>query len=121
MEHWHRCGRIWKRGAMNIIRLPAVLDHVLGLVEMNRVLRNRAARLDWSGVHTAPRRALEKLLAGLDLSRDADFLGLDTVPDTLSDAVADACTGEDQHSTAAVSTTNAGAAPEVWRPGPEPE
>ncbi|MDA0674207.1 MAG: DISARM system helicase DrmA, partial [Cyanobacteria bacterium] len=72
---------------MKIINLPSVLTTELNLVEINQQLRDRTARLDWTGVVSAPAAVLDVLLAGLDLSDDADVLDINnpTLSDTLID------------------------------------
>lgn len=50
-------------------------------------VRRGIATYDWSAVTAADEDALRWLLDGLDLDRNADQLGLDTIPDALSDRV----------------------------------
>jgi hypothetical protein len=72
---------------MIVIQLPPILPGDLDLATVNQQLRDRTARLDWTGVVSAPATALDGLLAGLDLSNDADVLGIDNpaLSDTLID------------------------------------
>jgi hypothetical protein len=62
---------------MKIIKLPSVLPGDLDLPALNQQLRDRTARLDWSVVVSASEQHLAILLAGLDLSDDAEVLSLD--------------------------------------------
>ncbi len=62
---------------MNIIKLPPVLPDTLDLTAINQQLREHTARLDWSAVISAPEQHLALLLTGLDVSDDADVLGLE--------------------------------------------
>jgi hypothetical protein len=72
---------------MRVIQLPSTLPGDLDLAAVNQQLRDRTARLDWTGVVSAPSAALDVLLAGLDLSDDADVLDINnpTLSDTLID------------------------------------
>jgi len=76
------------------VRLPATLPGDLDLAALNARLRAGSAALDWSDVTEASGDALAPLLAGLDLSEDADALGLETVPDALTAAVEAALTAK---------------------------
>lgn len=60
------------------IQLPPTLPGELDLAAINRQLQAQTTQLDWSAVVSAPPEALSVLLAGLDLSDDADSLGLDS-------------------------------------------
>ena len=72
---------------MKIIKLPAMLPGALDLAVVNQQLRDRTAQLDWSAVVSASEKHLAVLLAGLDLSNDADVL--DCEDSTLSDTIAE--------------------------------
>ncbi len=72
---------------MITISLPETLPGTLDLAALNRQLRAGTIRLDWAAVARATPDALRALLAGLDLSDDADLLGLGTVPEPLLDGV----------------------------------
>ena len=72
---------------MKIIKLPAMLPGALDLAVVNQQLRDRTAQLDWSVVVSASEKHLAVLLAGLDLSNDADVL--DCEDSTLSDTIAE--------------------------------
>lgn len=69
---------------MKVIKLPAQLPGHLDLTAINQQLRAHTAQLDWTAVTSAPESVLQILLAGLDLSNDADILGID---DALSDTL----------------------------------
>ena len=71
---------------MRTIQLPAILPGDRDLAAINQQLRDRTARLDWSAVVSASDQHLASLLAGLDLSNDADVLDLDD--STMSEAIA---------------------------------
>ncbi len=62
---------------MKTIKLPAILPGKLSLVEVNEELRKRTAQLDWGSVESAPDKHLAILLEGLDVSDDADVLGIE--------------------------------------------
>ena len=64
---------------MKIIKLPPILPGDLDLAAVNQQLRERTAQLDWSSVVSASEHHLAILLAGLDLSNDADVLGLSLI------------------------------------------
>jgi hypothetical protein len=68
-------------------RLPEDLAAHPDMQGLNRDLKVRAARLDWSAVRRAPGDALAALLDGIDLSDDAEVLGLSTVPSGIAPAV----------------------------------
>lgn len=70
---------------MKTIKLPAVLSGELNLTKINEELRKRIAQLDWSAVESAPDKHLSVLLAGLDISDDADVLGIEG---DISDSIA---------------------------------
>ena len=72
---------------MKIIKLPAMLPGALDLAMVNQQLRDRTAQLDWGAVVSASEKHLAVLLAGLDLSNDADVL--DCEDSTLSDTIAE--------------------------------
>ncbi len=75
-------------------KLPKDLGALKGVAALNQRLQDGTAELDWSAVEKAPSDALSELLAGLDLSTDADALGLDSIPEALADAV-DAALSDD--------------------------
>jgi hypothetical protein len=68
---------------MNIINLPPVLPGELDLEVSNRCLRSGEATLNWSQVKDAPEEHLAILLAGLDLVKHIEILGIETVRDSL--------------------------------------
>ena len=73
---------------MKVIKLPSVLPGDLNLDAINQQLRAGVAQLDWSAVSSAPESALTVLLAGLDISNDADILGIDgAIADTVVDQI----------------------------------
>ncbi len=61
---------------------PKTLDGSVDLVAMREAIA-RGEVWDWSAVESADEGVVRALLAGFDLSRDADALGLDTVPESL--------------------------------------
>jgi hypothetical protein len=69
---------------MEMITLPAIVPGDLNLLVLNLHLRQGTARLDWRGVQEAPADALKVLFSGLELVKDADALGIETVPDHLA-------------------------------------
>lgn len=74
--------------SLKTIKLPASLGEGLDLNEINAQLRSRAAQLDWSDVIEPEEENLATLLAGLDLSDDADVLGIDgAIADSVAEAV----------------------------------
>lgn len=72
---------------MKIIKLPSVLSEDVDLVSINWQLRSREAQLDWSDVNEFSVESLGALLNGLDLSNDADILGIEN---DISEKVANA-------------------------------
>ncbi|MEA5551192.1 DISARM system helicase DrmA [Anabaena cylindrica UHCC 0172] len=60
-----------------MIKLPPILPGELDLVDINKKLRQHQIILDWSSVISAPESQLEILLDGIDLGKDADWLGID--------------------------------------------
>lgn len=111
---------------MNTISLPAVLPGNLDLQRINQALCDRTATLDWSGVVSAPESALALLLAGLDMSNDADVLGIDgAIADHIVDSLCAYFNAPEQQSSpnprrqaGSTSQTNT---PELWTPATEPE
>ncbi len=98
-----------------IVKLPADLKDLQDPAVVNQGLKDGAIQLDWSGVHEAPSSALALLLKGLDLSKDADTLGLETVPEELEDAlleVLDSSLGS--RTQGGTQKLAAGEAPEIW-------
>ncbi len=74
---------------MKTIKLPTVLPGELNLAEINQLLQERTVQLDWSGVGSVPDKHLAVLLAGLNLSDDADILGIDgEISDTIAGEIA---------------------------------
>src|SRR5437016_2321190 len=80
---------------VNIIRLPQVLPGQLDLQAINLSLRSGEATLDWSQVEEASQGPVAIMLAGLDLVEHSEILGIDTVPDSLSEVVLQALTRQD--------------------------
>src|SRR6266568_5682289 len=72
---------------VNVINLPQVLPGELDLEATNRRLLSGEVTLNWSQVEDAPQVHLAVLLAGLDLVEHSEVLGIETVPDSLSDVV----------------------------------
>jgi hypothetical protein len=72
---------------VNVINLPQLLPGELDLQAINRSLQSGKVTLNWSQVEDAPQIHLAVLLAGLDLVEHSEILGIETVPDSLSDVV----------------------------------
>ncbi len=75
---------------MSTIRLPARLDDLRQAAALNADLRAGRGTLDWSDVREATEEVLVALLSGMDLTSDAEALGLDTMeslPMELVDAI----------------------------------
>ncbi len=83
---------------MDIVILPPVLPGELDLQVINRRLRSGEVTLDWSQVKEAPESSLAVLLAGLDLVEHSEILGIETVPDSLSDVVLLTLSGSESQS-----------------------
>lgn len=77
--------------AVTVVRLPAALMHTLEVVGLNRRLHDKSATLDWSEVQYVAPGVLTALLAGLDLTENADTIGIETVPDALAPKLEAAC------------------------------
>lgn len=75
---------------MKIIKLPPILPGDLNMAVVNQQLRERTAQLDWSSVISASEQHLAIMLAGLDLSNDADVLGDSTLSETIAAKVVQA-------------------------------
>jgi hypothetical protein len=103
------------------VKLPVDLNDLQAPSHLNERLRTGMAELDWSRVRDAPDSTLVPLLSGLDLSRDADALGLETIPEELEDTVVQALENGTQTSTRATAqTSSVSSAPEVWEADREP-
>src|SRR5258708_3762520 len=83
---------------VNVINLPQVLPGELDLEAINRSLRSGEVTLNWSRVEDAPQVHLAVLLAGLDLVEHSEVLGIETVPDSLSDVVLLTLSGSESQS-----------------------
>src|SRR5258706_14950677 len=83
---------------VNVINLPQVLPGELDLEATNRSLQSGEATLNWSQVEDAPEAHLAVLLAGLDLVEHSEILGIESVPDTLSDVVLLTLSGSESQS-----------------------
>jgi hypothetical protein len=84
---------------MKIIKLPPILPGDLDLAAINQQLREecfthspgkRTTQLDWSSVISASEQHLAVLLAGLDLSNDAEVIGDSTLSETIAGKVVQA-------------------------------
>src|SRR5207253_9187354 len=90
------CSRKLERGCVvNIIKLPRVLPGELNLQAANLSLQSGEATLDWSQVEEAPENFVAVLLADLDLVDHSEILGINTVPDNLSEVVLQVLTIQD--------------------------
>ena len=76
---------------MSQIKLPDDLSTLTEAAELNRSLHLGQIELDWSGVRRASEAQVRELLAGLDLDRHADAIGVATIPDELGDLVIGVC------------------------------
>src|SRR5258708_28587905 len=83
---------------VNVINLPQVLPGELDLEAINRSLLSGEVTLNWSQVEDAPQIHLAVLLAGLDLVEHSEVLGIETVPDNLSDIVIHVLSGSESQS-----------------------
>ncbi len=103
------------------VKLPIDLNDCREPERVNERLKSGAVELDWSRVRDAPTAALVPLLSGLDLSRDGDALGLETVPEELEDAIVQALEdGSPKSAQASTRVSPAGGVPEVWEAEREP-
>ena len=89
------------------------------LAAFNASLRAGKVRLDWTGVTSISDETLRGLLRGLDLLRDEELLGIETVPDQLENRILAALEGQRAESSprsqrATRQGTPAGPAPGVW-------
>ena len=106
---------------METVKLPVDLGDLSDPSQLNERLKTGAAELDWSRVRDAPADTLIPLLSGLDLSRDADALGLETIPEELEDAVVEALeAGVPQRTQTAAQAPSVEGSPEVWEADREP-
>jgi hypothetical protein len=75
-------------------RLPAdALRRTHGVTGLNMQVRRGDVQLDWTDVVEAADETLRLLVAGCDLGRDAEALGIDTIAEPLASRVADILTG----------------------------
>lgn len=103
------------------VKLPVDLRDCSDPAAINDRLKSGAAELDWSRVRDAPATVLVPLLNGLDLSKNADSLGLETIPEELEDAVVQALeTGAPKEAPPAAQASSGGGTPEVWEAEREP-
>ena len=112
-----------------IVRLCDVLANRVGrpsdgssLAELNASLRAGQVRLDCTGVRAVGDETLRELLSGLDLVRDEDVLGVETVPETLENRILN-CLDEQRAAPAprrrrqGGATQATGSRPGVWSAG----
>src|SRR5258708_2926426 len=83
---------------VNVINLPQVLPGELDLEATNRSLLSGEMTLNWSQVEDASEKHLAVLLAGLDLVEHSEVLGIETVPDSLSEVVLLTLSGSESQS-----------------------
>ncbi len=104
-----------------IVKLPVDLNDYPDPTHVNERLKTGAAELDWTRVRDAPASALLPLLSGLDLSRDADALGLESIPEELEDAVVQVLeNGARDETRTKAQTSSVSGAPEVWEADRQP-
>ena len=104
---------------MNIIILPPVLPGELDLEVINRSLQSGEATLNWSQVEDASLEHLAVLLADLDLVEHSEILGIETVPDGLSDVVLRVLLSSESqtpHRHERKTPANNSVSPAVWEP-----
>ena len=104
--------------SVRVVRLPADLGSTARteLAGWNEALRGGRVRLDWSDVVIAPATALDALLAGLEVDRDADILGIGTVrTEALAELVLEALERAEQ--SASGTTQSVGVGPRGVAPG----
>src|SRR5258708_33204926 len=104
---------------VNVINLPQVLPGELDLEAINRSLRSGEVTLNWSRVEDAPQVHLAVLLAGLDLVEHSEVLGIETVPDSLSDVVLLTLSGSESqslHRSERKRLVNNSVVPAAWAP-----
>src|SRR6266699_7270246 len=105
--------------SVNVINLPQVLPGELDLEAINRSLRSGETTLNWSQVEDAPEVHLAVLLAGLDLVEHSEILGIETVPESLSDGVLRVLLRPESQSprpSERKQPTNESLSPVVWEP-----
>lgn len=104
-----------------IVKLPVDLGDLGAPSPLNERLKTGAAELDWTRVRDAPTATLIPLLIGLDLSGDADALGLETIPEELEDAVVEALeAGAPRRTRIPTQDSSVGGSPEVWEADRDP-
>lgn len=106
---------------MKLIKLPSVLSNDIDLAEINKQLKERTAQLDWSSVESAPTKHLATLLIGLDLSDDADVLGIEgEIADNIASDIVkffnEQSTSNKSTETKKSSSSSKEANPQVWAP-----
>ena len=118
--YYIHCSRKLERGCVvNIIHLPKVLPGELDLQAANLSLQSGEATLDWSQVEEAPENFVAVLLADLDLVDHSEILGINTVPDSLSEVVLQVLTRQDNkahHGSGHKRPANNNVAPVAWEP-----
>ncbi|BAU14384.1 helicase domain protein [Leptolyngbya sp. NIES-3755] len=101
---------------MKIIKLPAILPGDLDLAKINQQLLDRTAQLDWSAVVSASDSHLALLLAGLDLSDDADVLGDSTLSDTIGEKIVKVLSEQPESAKPTIPTSTVPkVSPTVWQ------
>src|SRR5260370_23318662 len=104
---------------VNVINLPQVLPGELDLEAINRSLLSGEVTLNWSRGEDAPQVHLAVLLAGLDLVEYSEVLGIETVPDSLSDVVLLTLSGSESqslHRSERKRLVNNSVVPGAWAP-----
>ncbi len=118
--YYIHCSRKLERGrVVNNIKLPPVLPGDLDLTVINQRLQAGEAKLDWSQVEEAPENFVAVLLADLDLVDHSEILGINTVPDSLSEVVLQVLTRQDDkshHGSRHKRPANNNVAPVAWEP-----
>src|SRR5438067_1502299 len=118
--YYIHCSRKLERGCVvNIIKLPPVLPGELNLQAANLSLQSGEAILDWSQVEEAPENFVAVLLTDLDLVDHSEILGINTVPDSLSEVVLQVLTRQDNkahHGSGHKRPANNNVVPVAWEP-----
>src|SRR5688500_12340452 len=97
------------------IKLPSNLRDGMDLANLNRRLRSGDASLDWSAVETVEEKDLDALLGGLDLSDDADVLGLEgKIANPIAEILSRYFEGKEKQPVTAKKKSRTGIQPAVW-------
>lgn len=104
---------------MKIIQLPSILPGELDLAAINKKLHSKEVQLDWSAVTYVSKKDLAVLCAGLDLSNDADVLGLEedgAIAEQIINEIFEFFEHSHQENSTEIPLSNEDITPEVWTP-----